>query len=303
MKRKNKILMLTSIAFGFISLIGNAQVAQNAQGNNANGDFNYRFRASSGGDIRTILEMSYDNGFNVNTGASFEGMTVFENTTRFNGNSGFGMSNPSEKIHVRDGNVRVDTGQYQSWGPVVLHPDTDRTGDDSIEFLNSSNERMASIQDGELFLRRETANGGVISSNGALRFQPDNDNTGNDRIIFLNQNRREMARIQDGVITTDEIRLNVTTFPDYVFAKDYKLMPLKDVAAYIKTNKHLPNMPTEAEVVANGMNVSKINTILVEKVEELTLHTINQKEQMQSQEQKIALLLKRLETLEAAINQ
>ncbi len=254
------------------------------------GDGRIRF-AVGGGNSREgnllVADMTYDDGLIVYRKARFnEGI---------DGDLGFGTMNAQEKIHVNGGNIRVDGGQYQSHGPIVLHPDVDDNGDDIVEFRNSRNEEMAKIQDGELFLRRSGSDGGLISSNGMLRFQPDNNNTGDDRIVFLNQSGNEMTRIQDGVITTDQVRLNVTTFPDYVFAKDYKLMPLKEVAQYIKANKHLPNMPTEAEVVAEGMNVGQINTVLVEKVEELTLHTINQ-------EEKIEQLMKKIEALEAAMN-
>lgn len=95
-------------------------------------------------------------------------------------------------------------------------------------------------------------------------------------------------------IVANKVTLNVGSFPDYVFSKDYNLMPLQEVATYIKKHKHLPNMPSEAEVVANGMDIKQINTVLVEKVEELTLHTIKQ-------EEKINTLLKELEAIKKAL--
>ncbi|WP_459209842.1 hypothetical protein [Aquimarina rhabdastrellae] len=256
---------------------------------NSSSDEPIRFRVGRNGDDRTIARMSYDNGLIVERPANFDDNAYFDR------NIGLGINNPVQKIHVNQGNIRVDGGQFQSHGEIILHPDVDNTGDDAIEFRNSSNDIIAKVQDGELFLRRSGSDGGLISSNGALRFQPDNNDTGDDRISFLNQSGDEMIRMQDGVITTDQVRLNVTSFPDYVFAKDYDLMPLKEIAQYIKANKHLPNMPTEAQVVAEGMNVGQINTILVEKVEELTLHTINQ-------EEKIEQLMKKIEALEATIN-
>ncbi|WP_459212800.1 hypothetical protein [Aquimarina rhabdastrellae] len=224
-------------------------------------------------------------------------LTTLKTNTEFQGNVGLGTSSPQERIHVYAGNVRVDNGQYQSWGPLVLHADVDNSGDDSIEFRNSSNEEMVIIQDGNIdLLIRGNHGGGEIRSNGPLKFKPEADNNGtNDVIAFYNGENQEMVRMQDGVITTDQVRLNVTSFPDYVFAKDYDLMPLKEVATYIKANKHLPHMPTEAQVIAEGMNIGQINTILVEKVEELTLHTINQ-------EEKIEQLMKKIEALEAAMN-
>ncbi|WP_459212813.1 hypothetical protein [Aquimarina rhabdastrellae] len=252
------------------------------------------FRVGNNSSFNDIVRMSF-NEFYVFKRAIFEGAATVTRNLIVHGQLGIGTSIPSEKIHINNGNIRVDGGQYQSHGSIILHPDVDGTGDDSIEFRNSSNEEMAKVQDGELRLHRRGTKGGLISSNAELKFQPDNDDTGDDRVLFLNQSGDVMVHIQDGVITTDQVQLNVTTFPDYVFAKDYKLMPLKEVAQYIKTNKHLPNMPTEAEVVAEGMNVGQINTVLVEKVEELTLHTINQ-------EEKIEQLMKKIEALEAAMN-
>ncbi len=222
-----------------------------------------------------------------------------------NGNDriGIGTANPSEKLHVNNGDVRIDNGRLISNGNLVFRPGLVNNGSDAIEFRNSSNIEMARIKDGDITLIKRDGQGGKIRSTEAIEFRPEADRNGNlDKVSFFDSTGKEKTRIQDGIIITDEVRLNVTTFPDYVFAKDYNLMSLKEVAAYIKENKHLPNMPTEAEVVANGMNVSQINTVLVEKVEELTLHTINQEEQLQSQEQKIALLLKKIATLEAAIN-
>lgn len=54
------------------------------------------------------------------------------------GNVGIGTSSPGAKLHVKSGNIRVDGGEYQSWGPVVIHPDVDKSGDDSVQFKNSA---------------------------------------------------------------------------------------------------------------------------------------------------------------------
>ncbi len=195
---------------------------------------------------------------------------------------GIGTNRPQERVHVHSGNIRVDSGQYQSWGPVVLRADVDNNGDDRIEFRNSSNEEVVRIQDGNIdLLIRGNHGGGEIRSNGPLKFKPEADDNGtNDVIAFYNGEDQVMVRIQDGVITADQVRLNVTSFPDYVFAKDYDLLPLEEVDMYIQKYKHLPKMPTEAHVVKNGMNVSKINSLLVEKVEELTLYTIKQEKEL-----------------------
>ncbi|EAY29520.1 hypothetical protein [Microscilla marina] len=94
----------------------------------------------------------------------------------------------------------------------------------------------------------------------------------------------------NGDLTANRVRLNVGTFPDYVFAKDYDLMPLEQVEAYIKANQHLPKVPAAAKVIKEGMDVGQINILLMEKVEELTLHTIEQHKQIKQLMQEVKAL-------------
>ncbi|MEH1969376.1 tail fiber domain-containing protein [Nostoc sp.] len=54
------------------------------------------------------------------------------------GNVGIGTASPASKLHVVDGNIRVDNGEYQSWGSITFHPDVDKSGDGIINFLNSN---------------------------------------------------------------------------------------------------------------------------------------------------------------------
>jgi hypothetical protein len=79
-----------------------------------------------------------------------------------------------------------------------------------------------------------------------------------------------------GPIRATEVRVN-TGWADYVFEKDYRLQPLAEVEAYIKENKHLPDVPSAAEVEQNGINVGEMNAVLLRKIEELTLHLIELK--------------------------
>jgi len=66
-------------------------------------------------------------------------------------------------------------------------------------------------------------------------------------------------------------------WPDYVFKPAYKLPKLSEVKTYIDANQHLPDMPSEADVEAKGINLGEINKLLVKKVEELTLYMIELK--------------------------
>lgn len=67
---------------------------------------------------------------------------------------------------------------------------------------------------------------------------------------------------------------NTTNWADYVFADDYRLTPLPELETYLKANRHLPEVPTTCDVEAEGINVGAMNTLLLKKVEELTLHLI-----------------------------
>ncbi|HPF72289.1 MAG TPA: hypothetical protein PLX09_01665 [Xanthomonadaceae bacterium] len=72
---------------------------------------------------------------------------------------------------------------------------------------------------------------------------------------------------------------NGSTFPDYVFEPSYKLMPLDDLQAYIEDNGHLPSVPSAKEVnEAGGHDMTALQLKLLEKVEELTLYTLQQQQ-------------------------
>jgi len=72
------------------------------------------------------------------------------------------------------------------------------------------------------------------------------------------------------------------TWPDYVFAKEYKLTPLKDVLKHINEKGYLPNMPSAAEVEKHGIAVADLIKRQQEKIEELTLYTIAIKKEIEA---------------------
>lgn len=51
-------------------------------------------------------------------------------------------------------------------------------------------------------------------------------------------------------------------------------MPLSETERFIRQNGHLPDVPSAKEVETNGVNVGEMNAILLQKIEELTLHVI-----------------------------
>ncbi|MGX6648963.1 hypothetical protein ACWCOP_13580 [Maricaulaceae bacterium MS644] len=78
------------------------------------------------------------------------------------------------------------------------------------------------------------------------------------------------------------------TVPDYVFEADYDLRTLAEVQAFIEENGHLPNVPSAADIAENGVNLSEMQMLLLEKVEELTLYTLAQQEQIDAMSVELA---------------
>lgn len=69
---------------------------------------------------------------------------------------------------------------------------------------------------------------------------------------------------------------------DYVFEPGYKTMPLKEIEAFAKANGHLPEVPSAAEVQKDGIDLARMNAILLKKIEELTLHAVEQEKKMEA---------------------
>ena len=76
-----------------------------------------------------------------------------------------------------------------------------------------------------------------------------------------------------GTIRAKEIRVE-TGWCDYVFANDYKLAPLSEVESYIKVNKHLPDVTSGQAIESEGLEVGKVSSQMIRKIEELTLYVI-----------------------------
>lgn len=89
--------------------------------------------------------------------------------------------------------------------------------------------------------------------------------------------------VVDGRIKAEEIHIEDVTPADYVFDEDYDLMSLDELKEHIQTHGHLPGIASGAEMEAAGVSVSMMQTKLLEKVEELTLYTIDQQRKLASQ--------------------
>ena len=90
--------------------------------------------------------------------------------------------------------------------------------------------------------------------------------------------------VQTGILT-ERVRVAVRNsgdWADYVFDKTYKLPTLKSVESFISKNKHLPDVPSAATVQAEGIDLAKMDAVLLKKIEELTLYMIDLNKSVQT---------------------
>ncbi len=86
----------------------------------------------------------------------------------------------------------------------------------------------------------------------------------------------------NGTIHAKEVLIDLNgPLADYVFEPGYALPALSDVKQYIQENKHLPDIPSATQVEQEGMSVGEMQNLLLQKIEELTLYTIELKEEIE----------------------
>ncbi len=188
-------------------------------------------------------------------------------------NVGIGIDTPTQPLHVRaaDGSAKVLVEELGGG-----------SFEDMMELYN---------EDGNVGFRLTTPTGPA-----------DFNKIGDEFRINLLASPAELRLDASGNLT---IRGSLTTenppgtFPDFVFEPDHELMPLADLREFVQTERHLPGVMSAADVTANGgVNLSKLQLQLLEKVEELTLYLLEQNDTIGSQQETIRALEARLAAVE-----
>lgn len=86
----------------------------------------------------------------------------------------------------------------------------------------------------------------------------------------------------NGQIHARSVKIDVKDWADFVFEEGYDLPRLREIESYIQKEGHLPGVPTTEEVTSNGILLGEMQKILLQKIEELTLHLIAQEKEIQS---------------------
>ena len=104
--------------------------------------------------------------------------------------------------------------------------------------------------------------------------------TGKVGIGCVNNMNDFALAVQGGIVSSKVSVIDIDSWPDFVFGDGYNLMNLYELERFINTNQHLPDVPSAEEVSAGGIDLGEMNAILLQKVEELTLHIIELQKQI-----------------------
>lgn len=209
--------------------------------------------------------------------------TLFNNTLDLrnkllvSGNVGIGTVTPSAKLEV-NGSISNVRG---SGGIVTLYEENSSRGN-----------RMILGADGKgAYIRSTYGNSGT----DAITFRNSWGNTSmmidkNDNVGIGTTTTGSHKLAVEGSIGAREIKVEGSGWSDFVFEREYELPTLKEVENHIKEKGHLRDIPSAKEVEKNGFYLGAMDAKLLQKIEELTLYTIQQEKEIKE----LKVLVKRL---------
>jgi hypothetical protein len=221
---------------------------------------------------------------------STSGTNIFNSNT---GNVGINTSTPATKLHLDNGAFTI-SGNNPYGGPMMLigpAPSNNNTWgmESTPNGLNFWRPWNGQVNAGNYFLYLKHTNGNV----GIKTDNPTAGLTVNSNVLIGNPTTVSLPNgyklyVETGILT-EKVKVAIkgtANWSDFVFANDYKLMPLKDVETFILNNKHLPGIPSAEAVVKEGIDLGEMDAKLLQKIEELTLHIIQLEKEINILKQK-----------------
>ncbi len=104
----------------------------------------------------------------------------------------------------------------------------------------------------------------------------------NNGFVGIGTTNPQEALSVNGNIRAKQVKVEITGWPDYVFAKQYSLLPIEKLGNYLQTHQHLPEIPSAKDIEKEGINLGEMNKALLKKIEELTLYMLQQQQEIKS---------------------
>lgn len=180
-----------------------------------------------------------------------------------NGNVGIGTTSPNQKLEIK-GSLLLKSDSYIQYG-------IERSNGAKSAFGITSNSHNAFLSSSGTLRLVTNHNGNEFTTSMFI------NNAGNVGIGTSNPKNRLSVK---GTIWAEEIKVSLTDAADWVFNDEYNLLPLYEVENFIKLNKHLPEIPSAEEFKKDDLKVSEMINKLLQKIEELTLYTIEQQKEV-----------------------
>jgi len=213
------------------------------------------------------------------------------------GNVGIGTTSPPYKLSVKSAYsaLYLETTNSTTGLPLADFYDTGR----SVETIISSTDEttsgtyMASYSNTPLMFGTNA----VSSPTAKMIILP------NGNVAIGSSDPKGYKLAVNGAIHTQEVKVDMTGWNDYVFDKTYPLKSLSLVKSYIDENHHLPEIPSEAEVIKNGVNIGEMLKLQIKKIEELTLYVIDKDKQLAEQNIKLSDQQQSIKSQQAQIDE
>ncbi|MDY0078662.1 MAG: hypothetical protein RBR87_15445, partial [Bacteroidales bacterium] len=211
------------------------------------------------------------------------------------GRVGVGIEKPVATLHVHEENEPVFT-LSNNHGSLIMAianapSPTSQAGDVVFKTTHDNNHH------GIVFNMNDNFNDG----NSYIKF---NDNHNHNTLTVFNNGTvgintsntfGHQLAVNGSIITTEVLIRHPSNWYDHVFDDDYSLMKLDELEVFISKNRHLPDIPSENKVKTEGVQMGEMTGLLLKKIEELTLYTIEQQKLIEKQQKLIDEVLQKIQ--------
>ncbi|MCG2612947.1 tail fiber protein [Terrimonas sp. NA20] len=248
----------------------------------------------------------YNRGFSANAMGIFNGSTDREDIFLYNqnspyadflvlkasGNVGIGTVSPTSKLHVQNGSIQLSH-------PIFHEINTRLVVDEEVPSIRFTRWTGTAQQQHNAFIG-QFYNTGLSEYSLALgtgKSTDGNQNTATTRMTITHTGNIGIGTLTPqeklvvaGNIHAQKVKVTVNAGADFVFEPGYRLKNLEEVKRFIQEHKHLPEIPSAKEMETNGIELTEMSIKLLQKVEELTLHLIEQKQEIENLRKELSLI-------------